>query len=57
MAVFYHVLPNMPRYKVGDKIGQIKLGITIPLTFSFVDEIDMNTERGENGYGSSDEKK
>ena len=22
-AVFYHVMPNMPRYKVGDKICQI----------------------------------
>ena len=26
-AVFYHVMSNMPRYRVGDKIGQIKIGI------------------------------
>ena len=53
MAVFYHVKPNMPRYKAGDRIGQIKLGITIPLDFEWVDEIDMNTERGEGGFGST----
>lgn len=52
-AFFYHVLPNMPRYKVGDRIGQIKLGFTVPLTFEEVDEINMNTERGAGGFGSS----
>ena len=52
-AVFYHVFPDMPRYKTGDKIGQIKIGITIPAEFEFVDEIDMNTERGEGGFGST----
>ena len=51
-AIFYHVMPNMPRYRVGDKIGQIKLGMAFPMEFVEVDELD-DTERGENGYGSS----
>ena len=42
----------MPRYKVGDKIGQIKIGITFPINFVEVDELEP-TERGLNGYGSS----
>lgn len=49
-AVFYHVMPNMPRYKVGDRIGQIKLGFTLPMEFVEVNELN-ETERGENGYG------
>lgn len=52
-AVFYHVVPNMPRYKVGDKIGQIKIGATFPIEFVEVKELD-DTERGMRGYGSSD---
>ena len=52
-AVFYHFIPNMPRYKVGDKIGQIKLGFTVPIEFSWDDEINENTERGEGGFGST----
>ena len=51
-AVFYHVFPNMPRYKVGDRIGQIKLGFTLPMEFEEVDELS-DTERGEGGYGST----
>lgn len=51
-AIFYHVLPNMPRYKVGDKIAQAKIGFTLPITFREVDELD-ETERGMNGIGSS----
>lgn len=51
-AVFYHVLPNMPRYRVGDKVCQIKLGFTLPIEFVEVDNFD-DTERGMNGYGSS----
>lgn len=51
-AVFYHVLPNMPRYKVGDRIGQIKLGMAFPMQFEVVDELD-ESERGEGGYGST----
>ena len=53
MAFFYHVCPNMPRYKVGDRIGQIKLGLTLPLEFEFSDEINMNTDRGIGGFGST----
>lgn len=51
-AVFYHVLPNMPRYKVGDKIAQLKIGITFPIEFVEVKEFN-ETERGMRGYGSS----
>lgn len=52
-AVFYHVMPNMPRYKVGDKIAQMKIGITFPIEFTEVQEL-QETERGMRGYGSSD---
>lgn len=51
-AVFFHVLPSMPRYKVGDKIGQIKIGVTFPIEFREVEELEP-TERGLRGYGSS----
>lgn len=53
MAVFYHIMPDMPRYKVGERIGQIKLGFTIPMEFEFVDEINENTDRGDGGFGST----
>lgn len=53
MAVYYHVFPQMERYHVGDRIGQIKLGITIPLEFEWSDEINMDTERGKGGFGST----
>lgn len=52
MAVFYHVMPNMPRYKVGDKIGQIKLAISLPMNFMW-GAVDRATERGEGGFGST----
>lgn len=51
-AVFYHVMPNMPRYKVGDRVCQIKLGFTLPMEFEFVNTLEK-TDRGANGYGSS----
>ena len=51
-AVFYHLMPNMPKYEVGDKIGQIKLGFTLPIKFIEVEELS-ETERGNGGYGST----
>ena len=47
-AIFYHVFTDMPRYRVGDRIGQIKLGITLPLEFEEVDELGQ-TARGDGG--------
>lgn len=51
-AIFYHVLPNMPRYKVGDKIAQMKIGATFPIEFKEVEELEER-DRGMNGYGST----
>lgn len=51
-AVFYHVMPNMPRYKVGDRVCQIKLGLTLPMEFEEVKELNETT-RGDGGYGST----
>lgn len=51
-AVFYHILPDMPRYKVGDRVVQIKIGVTIPMEFEAVAELN-ETDRGGNGYGST----
>lgn len=51
-AVFYHVMPNMPKYEVGDRIGQIKLGMTIPMELEEVEELN-ETKRGSGSYGST----
>lgn len=51
-AYFYHVLPNMPRYKVGDKIAQLCCNSTDNI--SFIKKNHLNdTDRGANGYGST----
>ena len=52
MAYFYEVIPGKEKYKVGDRIGQIKLGFTLPIEFE-EGEIDTNTERGTDGFGST----
>ena len=54
-AVFYHVITDLPIYEVGDKIGQIKIGITMSMEFEVVDELSK-TERGKNAYGSTGRK-
>ena len=51
-AVFYHVFTNMERYKVGQRIGQIKIGATCHIEFVVVDELD-ETERSDGSYGST----
>lgn len=51
-AVFYHLMPNMPKYEVGDRIGQIKIGVTMPIEFIEVEELDK-TSRGMGGFGST----
>lgn len=51
-AVFYHIKPDMPRYKVGDKIGQIKVTVGVPVEFEQVNRL-TDTIRGAGGYGST----
>lgn len=51
-AVFYHVMPSMPRYKVGDKICQFCLERTESLEFVEVTDL-RSTARGDGGFGST----
>lgn len=51
-AVFYNVIPSLPNYKVGDRILQLQVTQAVYTEFDVVDELE-DTERGENGYGSS----
>lgn len=55
-AVYYHVMPHMPRYRKGDKIGQIYLSVAPKVMFEEVEEINENTERGSGGFGSTGTK-
>lgn len=50
--VFYHVFPDMPRYRVGDRVGQLCIGATVEIDFDVVDNLNA-TDRGSNGYGST----
>ena len=51
-AFFYHVMPNMPKYEVGDRVAQMKIGFTLPMEFVEVEELG-ETERGDGGFGST----
>lgn len=51
-AVFYHVMPDMPKYEVGDKIVQCMFSANETLEFEVVDELNQ-TERGTGSYGST----
>ena len=51
-AIFYHVMPNMPKYESGDRVVQMKIGFTVPIEFVEVEELD-DTERGDGGFGST----
>lgn len=51
-AYFYHVLPNMPKYEAGDRVAQMKIGITVPIDFVEVEEL-KETDRGDGGFGST----
>ena len=51
-AVFYHINKSLPRYKVGDRVAQMKVGFTMQCEFIEVTEFN-ETERGMNGYGST----
>lgn len=50
-AIFYKVAPG-EIYKVGDRIGQIKVIRAIDVEFEEVDKLS-ETERGKGGFGST----
>ena len=54
-AIFYHIFPNMPRYRVGERVVQMKIGSTVACRFDWVENLDK-TARGDNGYGSTGQK-
>ena len=51
-VVMYHLFPDMPKYNVGDRVCQIKIGITTKIEFVEVDKLD-DTDRSSGGYGST----
>ena len=51
-AYFYEVISGKEKYKIGDRIGQIKLGFTLPIEFKD-GYVDKDTERGASGFGST----
>ncbi len=51
-AVFYHVMKDMPKYEVGDRVVQVKVGMTQRVIFKNVDKLS-NSKRGDKGFGST----
>ncbi len=51
-AVFYHVMPNMPKYEVGDRIAQLCFDVSFEVEIEETDSFD-DTDRGDGGYGST----
>lgn len=51
-AVFYHVMPDMPRYKVGDRVCQLHFDNCHGMAFFQRDTLN-ETKRGAGGYGST----
>lgn len=51
-AIFYHVMPTMPKYEIGDRVIQCKLGFTLPIEWEEAEDLS-DTERGSGGYGST----
>ena len=56
-AVFYHVMPNMPRYKAGDSVVQMMVRISPKINWIEKEHISTDTTRGEKGFGEMDEQK
>ncbi len=54
-AFFYHVMPNLPKYEVGERVAQMKIGFTLPMEFVEVQDFE-ETERGDGGFGSTGRK-
>lgn len=55
-AIFYHVLPHLLPYRVGERILQIHVEDRHDVKFVETNEIISSDGRGEGGFGSSDAK-
>jgi len=51
-AVFYHVIPTLPPYEIGDRILQMQIRSREDVDFEVVDELSV-TDRGLGGFGST----
>jgi dUTP pyrophosphatase len=51
-VVFYHIIPTLPAYEVGDRVAQIQLKLRNDIEFILVEELS-ESNRGTNGYGST----
>lgn len=52
VCVFFYKVADGDIYEVGDRVCQMKVGVTVPVEFVEVDE-QSDTERGQGGFGSS----
>jgi len=50
--VFYHVVPELPPYEVGDRVAQIQVASRADINFNLVEDLP-NKDRGDKGWGSS----
>jgi len=55
IVIFYHVVPTLPPYEVGDRIAQIQMRSREDVKFVVVDEL-TETERGIGGFGHTGKK-
>lgn len=55
MAFFYHIIPTLPPYEVGDRILQIQMRSREDVEFILVDDLS-ESERGDGGFGHSGNK-
>lgn len=51
-AFFYHIIPTLPPYEIGDKILQIQLKTREDVNFILTEKLS-ETKRGNKGFGSS----
>ena len=52
-AIFYHVMPNMQKYEVGERVCQIHFELIPNMEINVINGISVQTDRGEGGFGSS----
>jgi dUTP pyrophosphatase len=51
-AFFYHIIPTLPPYEIGDRILQIQMRTREDVVFEITNELS-ETNRGTDGFGSS----